>query len=443
MSGFNAFAEIVTRDDHQFPKCAPSGEGYNTFFRWKDNQFDRAVEVLFDQSDCSDYKKISIRKDLNWIELKQAEKFLDNNVLFELKQIEQKTNEIRAEFTAEDYLKNHPIAEYTFATNRMLSQKFGQMFSAMVFKAWIELDKRNRDFKNSVLKDIINLKKPIEKPFVAYADRIKIVVSFGLGWEEKYTRTTPDYIKNFLSDIKALGLEVLFLKNNPFGRVADNVQKITPSLEAELNSGRDLILISLCKGTPELLAAEAKLNQAGHKGRILGHVNLSGMLTGAIFSDFAKEIILPKILAPALKLVPFESVSDSVKMLDAVDYMKSSVIKDTVERSIPFLDKSIFYVNITGAPMSMDVFNGKSPMKIILNFNLKKTFVNSANDGFLEMPGTLIPKAISENQVSLILDSSHLLSDGSLDGHKIGSSATRQILYYSVIKSILEKNNLF
>lgn len=442
LTAFSATAlDVVREKSNQFPRCLKAGgKELNQFYSWSDNRIDRNVFVAFSSEDCNQYPAVLKSETTSWITLKQAEGLIPVAILHQLKQIEQKATELRREFSAKDYLKTHPLTEYTFATNRELSQKYGQMFSAMVFKAWIEQNPENLTFKNEVLEDMKTHKNPLNHPFAHFSDKVKLVVSFGLGWEEKYGRTTPDYILNFLSDIKSLGLPVHFLKKNPFGRVADNVEKIIPSLEAELNSGKDLILISLCKGTPELLAAEAELARKGMKGRILGHVNLSGMLSGAVFSDYAKEIVLPKVVAPLLKKIPFDSVRDSARMVDALEYMKSSVIADTLSKAEPHMDKDIFYINITGAPMSNEVFKGNSPMRPILNYNQKMAFVNSANDGFLEMPGTLIPQTFSKNQVSLILDSSHLLADGSIDGLKIDSSSSRRVLYYSVIKKILNKS---
>ncbi len=439
---FNLFAYEVTREAKtQFPRCVDGDQdiNYNLFFKWTDRHIDRTVEVYFSKEPCRTYKQVLSNQEIVWTAYKEVTRFIPTAVVNELKQIEQKTHELRAETEAVDFLAKHPINVYTKETNRELTKRYGQLFSAQVFRAWIESKKENHEFKDSILKNLRTLKKSEEKPFAALSDRVKIVVSFGLGWEEKYNRTTPFYIKNFIADIKSLGLPVLFLKKNPFGKVNDNIEKIIPSLESELDSGKDLVLISLCKGTPELLAAEAELGRQNKRGKILGHVNLSGMLSGAIFSDFAQDIVLPKVVAPLMKLIPFDSVRDSARMVDAIEYMKTSVIESALQTATPDLDKSIFYVNITGAPMTTYVFEGKSPMRPILTYNVVNEFVDSANDGFLEMPSTLIPESVSHNQVSLILDSSHLLSDGMLNEFKIEDENNRRILYYTVVKTILER----
>lgn len=436
--------EVTREAANSFPRCvdnynATKNNSYNIFFRWKDRNIDRVVEATFSTESCSNYKRVLKDSELIWEKAEVLRPFIPLSIFSELKQIEQKTNILRSELLASDYLKKHPIEEYTVETNRNISKQYGQLFSAQIFKEWIESKKENNELRAGILSDLRSHKSPVERPFADLSEKVKIVVSFGLGWEEKYNRTTPSYITNFLRDIKSLGLPVLFLKNNPFGKVSDNIEKIIPSLEAEIDSGKDLILISLCKGTPELLAAEADLAKNNKRGKILGHVNLSGMLGGAIFSDFAKEIILPKIVAPFLKLIPSDQIRDSAKMVDALEYMKSSVIEKTLIHSAPDLDKDIFYINITGAPMTNEVFHGNSPMKPILQYNIRNTFVNSANDGFLEMPNTLIPAYISQNQASLVLDSSHLLTDGRLEEFKIEQESNRRILYYSVIKTILKK----
>ncbi|MFA6235878.1 MAG: hypothetical protein WC635_01015 [Bacteriovorax sp.] len=442
---FQSFAYEVTRQaGNSFPRCIASynnsEHGTNLFFRWKDQVIDRKVEVSFSQESCQKFKNVLFDQELVWENLDRYKTIIPEKIFSELKQIEQKTNELREDLDADNFLKKHPLSEYTISINRDLSKRYGQLFSAQVFKAFIENKKINSDLKADILNDLRSLKQPLHKPFADLSGNVKLVVSFGLGWEEKYNRTTPVYITNFLNDIKSLGLPVLFLKNNPFGKVSDNIQKIIPDLSQELESGKDLILISLCKGTPELLAAEAELANRNIRGRILGHVNLSGMLGGAIFSDYAKEIILPKVVAPLLKLIPNDEIRDSARMVDALEYMKSSVIAPTLLRASPLLDKDIFYVNITGSPMTNAVFKGKSPMKPILNYNAKNAFVAGANDGFLELPNTLIPESISTNQASIILDSSHLLSDGSLEEFNIGVESSRRILYYSVVKNILQKS---
>lgn len=445
----DAFENSVTTDPVSgFPVCMSfPGMKYRLFFKFEDLVLSRKIKTHWSFRECSDRSKILIEKDIIWNNLDDRDfNYIPVDVLQGLMQVEQKGNFLRKEFTAEEYLKNHPIEDYTLELNRELSRKYGQIFSAKVFNAFVQTKKVNKDLLNNILADFKNKNTNTSTPpFKKLKGKIKLVVSFGLGWKEGYGMNVPYYIEDFLNDMKSLGLDVAFMKKNPFGSVEGNIEKLIPELKKALENGEDIIFVSLCKGTPELLAAEAELmrsldGDSKKSGKILGHINLSGMLTGAIFSDFAEEVIMPKMIAPLMKLVPFAGIRDTGMMVDALSYMKSSVIQDTIQMAQPHLDKNIFYINVTGAPMSTQVLEGDSPMKMVVEYSAKKKFIDGANDGFLELPGTLIPKEISENQATLMLDSTHLLSDGQLHGYRIDDKNTRRSLYFSIVKEILKRD---
>lgn len=439
--------EVIFRDQiNQFPRCVETNKkDQRLFFSWTDEALTRKILIAHvDYIPCEKYAEILSDKTISWMKFnpKKYPRFSDS-LLNELKQVEEKGNILRAQSDLDEFLSKNPIEKYTLAVNKELTKKYGQLFSARVFRKKIEEKPENKEFLNKVLADLSNKKLNIEAPFKYLDSKVRLVVSFGLGWEEKYGRTVPYYIEDFLSEMKGLGLPVTFIKKDPFGTVEENVQKMLPGLREALLSGEDLIFVSLCKGTPELLRAEAELMKHDEKnryGKILGHINLSGMLSGAIFSDFAREVVLPKVVAPLLKLIPLAAVRDNAKMVDAIEYMKTSIIEENLKASKAHLDKDIFYVNITGAPMTNLVLEGSSPMKPIVKYGSKTGFIESANDGFLEMPNTLIPESISKNQVTLVLDATHILSDGDLHGFKISDKRNRRALYYSVLKTVIEKS---
>ena len=236
---------------------------------------------------------------------------------------------------------------------------------------------------------------------------------------------------------------VTFLKKDAYGTVENNVEQMIPQLKERLGGEEDLILISLCKGTPELFAALARVNQdmnQSSQARIIGHINLSGMLSGAIFSDFAKELIFPKIIAPLLKLIPFAGVADSGKMVDALEFMKTSIIETVLQDAAPYLRKDLYTINVTGAPMDNSLMETDSPMKFVVKYGVRNAFIDSANDGFLELPSTLVPQSISTNQATLVVNSSHMLSDGDFYGYKLNDESNRRQLYFSVISEIIKKD---
>lgn len=434
----------IERDTKGFPRCLV-GEFENTFFRWTDDKYTR--ELFVTQSRrlrCSDWKQISAEgirdQALFWHPLKEKDyETLPQDLVGELQVISLKSQTVFHVVSPEQYIEENNIKEYTLALNRKLSRLYGQIYSAKVFKAFIEKEERNKDFRDFVLS---NFEKPAsQRAFIPLRSKVSIVVSFGLGWEEDYGVATPQYIRDFLKDIQSLGLQVRFLKKNPWGSVRQNAYKIKNQLREELEKGRDIILVSLCKGTPELLLAESLVHeetQGELKKRILGHVNLSGMLDGTFYSDKSSELLLPKIVGPILKLIPIATAQDSSEMFGAIDFMRSDIVQGVLADA-KFLPKDLFYLNVTGAPLSTQVLEHGSPMIPVLNYTNFANLSAGANDGFLELPNTLIPKKISSNQVTLVLDSTHLLADGVLGKYRLDNEANRRSLYQSIIQRVLNE----
>lgn len=449
MFGSLAFAKheaegTILRDGKGFPRCFVSKE-QNYFFKWYDSAFTRKIMILEASEPCRNWRSLqnanSPSDNLSWDKFKEENyPNLPSSIIEELHQVGNKANVLLENESPEAFIDNKDVKGYTLELNRELSKRYGQLFSAKVFKAFIEKDSRNKEFKNEVLKSFS--KKWKTQPFSSLKDKVSVVVSFGLGWEEKYSQATPIYIREFLEDIKSLGLPVRFLRKDPWGSVRHNAEVIKDQLREELETGRDIILVSLCKGTPEILLAESLVHtetEGRFINRILGHVNLSGMLDGTFYSDKSSELLIPKIAGPILKLIPIESARESTRLFGAIDFMRSDIIEGVVQEASQNLPKDLLYINITGAPMSEQIFEQHSPMVPVVRYTLFGKLSEGANDGFLELPNTLIPRFISNNQITLMLDSTHLLGDGMLEGHSLQQEFKRRSLYYTIISRVLQE----
>ncbi len=424
---------IVRQKSNQFPRCVEDFEGKNLHLKWNRGKVTRTIRYKISKTPCS----IRLVGMIGWKPVDQSLKTrLPENLVFELEQIEKSANILREEKTAAEFIDSHSINTYTRELNRDLTPKYGPIFSAEVFKEILERKPGNKDFRNYVL-SALRTSGIQDKPFAHLKDKLTLVVSFGLGWSDDYGIAAPYYIKDFLADIESLGVEVVYLKKNPFGMVKNNVRRIIPQLEDVLKKDKSVILLSLCKGTPELLSAVSQIQDPDLRKKIIGHVNLSGMLSGTFFADIAMSILLPKLLSPFLKLIPIASVRDAGKMASSASYMKSSVITETLNEVNGRLPEGVFTVNITGAPMSDRVMKNGSPMAAVLKYNYWQKFLVSSNDGFIELPHTLIPENLASKQVSLMLDSSHMLSDGYLEEFELKDRDTRRKLYQSIVSFIL------
>lgn len=427
----------IHRQDNGFPRCIEKVDGEkNLFFKYSRKTLTRNVRYAFSKRACKSWKK---GMSLRWKILdEEVQSLLSETTRFELEQISKKANEFRDERTVSEFIEKRNITEFTRELNRELTPKYGPIFSAEVFRELTERKPGNREFREYVLREL--RKKSESEPFVEFKDKIKVVVSFGLGWSDDFGIAAPYYIKDFLSDIESLGLEVVYLDKNPFGTIKKNVQRILPQLEKELKGEKKVIFLSLCKGTPELLSALALLRDPHLKEKVAGHVNLSGMLTGTFFADIAMSIIIPKLLSPFMKIIPIQEIKDAGKMAGSASYMKSTVIAETLNEVRGQIPDDTLTVNVTGAPMSDRVMKNRSPMGPVLKYNYWQKFLVSANDGFIELPHTLVPEDISSRQVTLVLDSSHMLSDGYLDEFSLSDRDARRALYQSILRFILKKN---
>ncbi len=425
---------IVRQKSNQFPRCVEDfSEGKNLFFKWNRGRVTRTIRYKISHTSCS----VRIAGMHGWKILDQNLKSkLPDDLNFELQQIEKSANVLRAEKTAAEYIDANNIQTYTRELNRELTPKYGPIFSTEVFKELLERKSGNKDFRAYVLSA---LRTPgiTDKPFADKKDKLTLVVSFGLGWSDEYGIAAPYYIKDFLADIESLGVEVVYLKKNPFGMIKNNVRRIIPQLEDVLKKDKNVILLSLCKGTPEILSAVSAIQDESLRKKIIGHVNLSGMLSGTFFADIAMSVLVPKLLSPFLRILPVKSLQDAGRMAGSASYMKSSVITETLNEVTNRIPEGVLTINITGAPMSGRVMKNGSPMAAVLKYNYWQKFLVSANDGFIELPHTLIPDDLSSRQVSLMLDSSHMLSDGYLEEFELRDRDTRRKLYQSIVAFIL------
>lgn len=430
-------SQVIVRDEKGFPACLENVDGKNLFLKYSRRSLTRNIRYVFSRNACTTHN----RPVFNWKELSdEVKQKLSPDIQWELTQIAQKATEFRDERTASEFIDNRNIRTFTRELNRELTPKYGPIFSAEVFRELEERKPGNREFRKYVL-DELRKSSFSDKPFETQKESVKIIVSFGLGWSDDYGIAAPYYIKDFLSDIESMGLEVVYLKKNPFGMIRNNVNRIVPQIEAELSKEKKVIFLSLCKGTPELFSALAQISPE-LKQKIIGHVNLSGMLSGTFFADITMSVLIPRLLSPFLKIIPVKEIRDAGKMASSTNYMKSSVIAQTLEEVKGKLMDNVPTVNVTGAPMSNRVMNNGSPMGAILKYNSWQKFLVSATDGFIELPHTLVPEDLAPNQVSLVIDSTHMLSDGYLEEFALSDRSTRRRLYQSIVGHILAKQSL-
>jgi hypothetical protein len=96
-------------------------------------------------------------------------------------------------------------------------------------------------------------------------------------------------------------------------------------------------------------------------------------------------------------------------------------------------------INISGALMSNLPIKNNSPLKMFINYNKAMMLYPYANDGFIDVTETRLPLTMFKNQKSIILNSSHLLTDGAFEDLDLTNKPNRLLFYKAVLQSLKEE----
>ncbi len=353
-------------------------------------------------------------------------------------------HQIGLAMTPEQLVDSAQIKVFNKDLNKVISEHYGAYFSAQTFKAFIEKNEKNKESKNHLLKVLSGQSSVVKN---AKNLPLKIIVNMGLGWDaENYDIQMP-HVKSFIDDIKTLGLEVIFLDKYPYAPIEQNVDSIKPQLRQLLrDQNSKYILMSLCKGTPELVIAFAEIVKAHPemKNNVVGFMNMSGMLGGTFFSsnrlDIQAIIEIEKLIDRNL---PGESFSkhDREQTIWSLPFVSPVAIAKNLKTVLDINLGSIPVVNVSGAIMSDKMSKRTSPLQMFLIYNRMMNLYSSANDGFIDVTDTHLPPSMFKNQRSIVLDASHLLVDGFVDQYDLKIKENRLRFYRGVFEVLLMEIN--
>lgn len=343
--------------------------------------------------------------------------------------------------TPKEYLENKKILIFNAEENENISRHKDKYFSALVFKEYIESNKNNFKLRQKVQNYMNNgqLKK----------DNLKeatIVINMGLGWDADNYSQQPYYVKNFIDEIKLLGNDVIFLSRFPYAPMEQNIESIKPQLKHILRN-KKVILLSLCKGSPELLVSSLEIVRENPemKKNILGILNMSGMMAGTFFSTSRFDLeLLTSIEFLWDKYIPTKnsfSKYDRRQTVWSLPFMrKNNVIKLVNSVSDVNLDP-IPVINVSGILTSDKISKRDTPLKMFISYNQLTDLYPNANDGFLDITETRFPSKNFSNQSTLLLESSHLLADGYFNQTDLMIKENRIKFYQALYQTLVDKIN--
>lgn len=452
----------IARDFQPISSCYSIGKAGSLLLKYNPiARYSRDVDALVTPLNCSAGQVARILSGVDllpWYDIEKFQSLLDNRpgLKAAVESIAKGSNVvIPASYSARDYLREHPISNYTRSLNIELTQKFGHGFSGQIYREYLLNNPANQKALSEIATNIRTYRS-LQVKAVAAAEIKKLssntvlLVSMGLDWSDEVNQHTPDYIKKFLTKIQQAGIEVKFMRRNPVGLMEDNVKEIQPQVEAVLASGKNVVLLGMCKGMPELLAAvsesmkgnlDAKRMQVNKKGRgkVEGVVGMSPMMGGLYWADKRDGNGAFDLIEELTGELPGRTTTMISTYLDALESITSEKTQSLLNRIAPNLPADVAYIGLSGILPNNARLYVKNSMKPFVDANRRLNIAKGANDGFLEYPKTAIPTSWSPRVFNVPVHGSHMLTDGAVNEYSLQNAENESALYYSLLKFILEK----
>jgi hypothetical protein len=343
-----------------------------------------------------------------------------------------------SEATPAQYLAAHPITTYTVELNREITQKYGMGFSAGVYKAFIESQPKNAALKARVMSYVSGIKpldtdSKIADRFKGYTLAIVRGYAFNLGNNARYAAMIQDLID--------AGFNVKVLDNTPYGTVDDNHTIVLQELKALIAQGQKVILIPASKGGPEALSAVSDLATemgSDFKG-VVAVISLSSMVSGSLPVDWAARPLIWPIIRPILykEFNKQGGQLTSLSMMDSFKDMSTSYLTPFYEQHPIAVAKGPIYINLVGTPLGNGL--AADPGVLQVQNSVIRPFLSKdcgASDGYVEFPGTEVPATDGITSYSLAFDASHVILDGSLEGHSMSDDGSRKVVLTSILSAL-------
>lgn len=437
--------------------CIELEYGTNLFLFWDSkDRYSREIRYRILKEPCSQskyyaskpgiYKKIPASGKIPYVGLSRR-------TLSELDQIRRGANEILYPYpTGETYLRHMPIYDFTVETNRILTQKYGHGFAQEVYQAWVGFQGNNRTtqdllfsrFQELRAMDILARNQSMMK---ANSKGAVLAIALGLNWEEEPNEDTKDYIVDFFDLIRELGIQSQVLHRHRYGTIEENHALLVAQLRDILSSGRDVVLYGLSKGAPEILSAAAEVvgpyldsqrrqaNLPKGWGRISGAFLGSPMLHGTFWARGFMKKKHPDLAAFFSRI----GWTDIAGLLHVLPTMTPESLNERMNSVYPRLPDDIRYLTASGVVGGNGLLEKDTTgMDFFLNRNRKQNTASGSNDGFIEYPGTQLPRKYFSDSSMVIIQASHMILDGSWNGTALSDLDTRHAAFTSFLTYLFQ-----
>lgn len=367
----------------------------------------------------------------------------------------------RTEATASDYIQKNGIKEYTVALNRELTRKYGFGFASEVYRKMEEANALNQKLIWQVQRNYENARTGKLAKLSKRAEGLTIVFAPGLGGSPEQPRDKRgNVVKRDPSDMMRIAEElqvefgrsngkelVQVLDINPNGSVAGNREMIRYQLDKLLSEGKKIVIVGVCKGMAEavsalgILSSKLESRPEGY-GEVVGVLNLSGYLGGSRISTFIASRgpfnFVKWLTSKVGALGPIKK-----ELLNILPETTEKHVQDMMREAFPKLPKNAVYMNLVGI-MPGDgtgiTGSGKQLQDMVIRKGMEfYKYDYGANDGYIEYPGTVIPRAYELDSDVLPLHSDHYLITGKFFGLDLTKNDIRKNFYRALFHTMFDR----
>lgn len=308
--------------------------------------------------------------------------------------------------------------DLTIEEFRNLSIVAGPEVAVEVFRKTVESKPENQyAFRQtrSIFESLIKSDKDKgEEELARRSAGVLALIGSGMAIDPEHPEKIRGIIRSVFDELPRLGVETVYLRTDPYGTLQENSKRFENQLREHVKTGKKIILLALSKGVPELLYALGSVSDSLDPGQFLGFISLSGMVRGTFYGDTVEKI--PELGEAGGYLSDqltgfFHGLGGAFRQADGMSQKKMEIFNKLWYSRVP---RKAVYLSVGGLSVGPrpDDLPEDEIVEMSRKFNGTFHVTRAGNDGYVEQPHLELLPGLSARQYTLLVDSSHILTDG-------------------------------
>lgn len=448
-------SEVFTDPTDGFrPRCIARTAAKNIFLNWdEDELYYRDVRAHLSSQKCENWEKV-ISNPLGWRVVKPTDSVIFDEPLTPglsamLAQVRAGATVARREQTADEFVSRNGVTKYTRELNETLTAKYGMAFSGDVYRSTLYRDRANQRAHSAVSTKLKGFSHFEVSPKVG--SNTVVLVASGFGMDAEVREDSMQFAKDFISEMPRLGVNIRVMSFNPIGVYQENAELFAAQIREVLLSGKDVVVIGASKGVADALggvalAFKGQLGEGREQlhaegvGKLLGFVNLCGLVDGTFMADFAKKLPAADVFLGVLRKTSIKfnghNIGDYLQSTTGLSRDDTAAYMRDVWSALPSDVSYLTVVNILTDYSVPPRSYAKGDELLKLTRTLKATRL--ANDTLIEFPGNEIPSWVAPRNAKIVFNSTHMIYDGYFEGRDLTESKTRIAMNKALLETVVE-----